>query len=214
MVKRKFYVVWAGYSPGIYDSWEECKAQVTGFPDARYKSFSSLEEATDAYRGDPSEHMGLLRAIASHQPMVVNYEVIPEIIVDSIAVDAACAKNPGLMEYQGVNVRTGEKIFKVGPLDDGTNNVGEFLAIVHALALLKKQGDGHTPIYSDSRTAQAWVRDRRCKTTLKPTAKNAKIIELIRRADFWLANNTWSNRIIKWNTEEWGEIPADFGRKR
>ncbi len=214
MVKRKFYVVWAGHSPGIYDSWEECKAQVTGFPDARYKSFSSLEEATDAYRGDPSEHMELLRAIASHRPMAVNYEAIPEIIVDSIAVDAACAKNPGLMEYQGVNVRTGEKIFKVGPLDDGTNNVGEFLAIVHALALLKKQGDGHTPIYSDSRTAQAWVRDRRCKTTLKPTAKNAKIIELIRRADFWLANNTWSNRIIKWNTEEWGEIPADFGRKR
>ncbi len=212
MAQRKFYVVWAGHSSGIYDSWEECKAQVEGFPGARYKSFYSQEEATEAYRNDPDNY-SILQAIASHRQQVVNYEAFPEIILDSIAVDAACSKNPGPVEYRGVNVRTGETIFHVGPLEDGTNNIGEFLALVHALAMLKKAGNTTTPIYSDSRTAQAWVRNRHSKTTLQPTARNARILELLRRADAWLAANTPVNRIIKWDTERWGEIPADFGRK-
>lgn len=212
MAQRKFYVVWAGHSSGIYDSWEECKAQVEGFPGARYKSFNTQEEATEAYRNDPDDY-SILKAIASHRQQVVNYEAFPEIILDSIAVDAACSKNPGPVEYRGVNVRTGETIFHVGPFDDGTNNIGEFLALVHALAMLKKSGDTTTPIYSDSRTAQAWVRNRHSKTTLQPTARNARILELLRRADAWLASNTPVNRIIKWDTERWGEIPADFGRK-
>ncbi|MCM1518178.1 MAG: ribonuclease H family protein [Pseudoflavonifractor sp.] len=213
MSKRKYYVVWAGFITGIYDTWEECKAQVQGFPGAKYRSFSNLEDATRAYRGDPSEHIGVLKAIASHRPTVVNYEAFPEIVLDSIAVDAACSGNPGPVEYRGVNVRTGEVIFHVGPLEDGTNNVGEFLALVHALALLKRDGRGSVPIYSDSRTAQAWVRDRHSKTKLAPTPRNGRVIELLGRANAWLAANTWTNPIIKWDTERWGEIPADFGRK-
>ncbi len=212
MARRKFYVVWAGHSSGIYDSWEECKAQVEGFPGARYKSFNTQEEATEAYRNDPDDYI-ILQKIASHRPQVVNYEAFPEIVLDSIAVDAACSKNPGPVEYRGVNVRTGETIFHVGPLEDGTNNIGEFLAIVHALALLKKSGNTTTPIYSDSRTAQAWVRNRQSKTTLQPTPRNGRILDMLRRANAWLATNTPANRIIKWETERWGEIPADFGRK-
>ena len=212
MARRKFYVVCAGHISGIYDSWEECKAQVEGFPGARYKSFNTQEEATEAYRNDPDDYI-ILQKIASHRPQVVNYEAFPEIVLDSIAVDAACSKNPGPAEYRGVNVRTGETIFHVGPLEDGTNNIGEFLAIVHALALLKKSGNTTTPIYSDSRTAQAWVRNRQSKTTLQPTPRNGRILDMLRRANAWLATNTPANRIIKWETERWGEIPADFGRK-
>ncbi len=212
MTKRKYYVVWVGHSPGIYDTWEECKAQTEGFPGARYKAFSFLEEATEAFRGDPSDHIGLLKAIASHKPATINYSAFPEIILDSIAVDAACSKNPGPVEYRGVDTKTGIELFRVGPLADGTNNIGEFLAIVHALAMTAKQGTTF-PIYSDSRTALAWVRDRKCKTTLKPTANNARILELMRRAETWLQTHTYPNRLMKWNTEEWGEIPADFGRK-
>lgn len=212
MARRKFYVVWAGHSTGIYDSWEECQAQIKGFPGARYRSFDSQEEATEAYRNNPDDYK-ILRAIASHKQQVVNYEAFPEIILDSIAVDAACSKNPGPVEYRGVNVRTGEVIFHIGPLEDGTNNVGEFLALVHALALLKKSGNTTTAIYSDSRTAQAWVRNRHSKTTLQPTPRNARILDMLRRANAWLATNAPVNRIIKWETEKWGEIPADFGRK-
>ncbi len=212
MATRKFYVVWEGRSPGIYDSWEECKDQIEGFPGAKYKAFASQDAATEAFRGDPAQHMGLLKAIASHKTVAINYEAFPEIILDSIAVDAACSKNPGPVEYQGVDTKSGITLFKVGPLDDGTNNLGEFLAIVHALAMTAKQGVA-TPIYSDSKTAMAWVRERRCKTTLARTTRNAKLFELVARAEAWLQTHTYTNRIIKWKTEEWGEIPADFGRK-
>lgn len=212
MSTRKFYVVWEGRSPGIYDSWEECKDQIDGFPGARYKAFPSQDAATEAFRGDSSEHIGVLRAIASHNPVAVNYSAFPEIILDSIAVDAACSKNPGPVEYRGVDTKSGITLFKVGPLADGTNNIGEFLAIVHALAMTAQQGVA-TTIYSDSRTALAWVRDRKCKTTLQRTPNNARIFELMQRAETWLQTHSYANRLIKWKTEEWGEIPADFGRK-
>lgn len=204
--------MWEGRSPGIYDSWEECKDQIDGFPGARYKAFPSQDAATEAFRGDASEHIGVLKAIASHNLVAVNYSAFPEIILDSIAVDAACSKNPGPVEYRGVDTKTGITLFKVGPLADGTNNIGEFLAIVHALAMTAQQGVA-TPIYSDSRTALAWVRDRKCKTTLQRTPNNARIFELMRRAESWLQTHSYANRLIKWKTEEWGEIPADFGRK-
>ncbi len=210
---RKFYVVWVGKSPGIYDSWEECKAQVANYPGAQYKAFNDQDSATAAYRGNPNEHIEMLRSIASHKPTTVNYEAFPEIILDSIAVDAACSKNPGPMEYRGVNVRTGETLFSVGPFVDATNNVGEYLAIVHALALLNKQGDFSTPIYSDSIAAQSWVKQGKHRSTLHPTPLNGRVFELLHRADAWLATHPVKNPIIKWNTEMWGEIPADFGRK-
>lgn len=213
-MKRKFYVVWVGHSPGIYDSWEECKAQTDGFPGAKYRAFDSQLAATNAYRGDPEEAAAMLRTIAKHSPKVTNYEAIPDIILDSIAVDGACAKNPGPMEYRGVDVQTGAELFHFGPADDGTNNVAEYLALVHALALFDRQGNTHTAIYSDSRTALSWLRNRGHKSKLAPTPRNSRLFELLRRADAWVQSHPhYPNRVLKWDTERWGEIPADFGRK-
>ncbi len=209
----KWYVVWVGNAPGVYDSWEECKLQITNYPGARYRSYPSQEKAIEAYRGDPNEEMQILRNIVSRQEAkAINYDAIPEIITDSIAVDAACSGNPGVMEYKGVYVKTGEVIFHKGPFPHGTNNIGEFLALVHALALLEQKGS-KIPIYTDSKTAMAWVRNRHCKTTLTENAKNKQLLEIMRRAENWIKTHTYSNPIIKWKTDEWGEIPADFGRK-
>lgn len=133
-------------------------------------------------------------------------------INEALAVDAACSGNPGPMEYRGVYLRTGKEIFHFGPVH-GTNNIGEFLALVHALALLKQKGLHTMPIYSDSVNAQIWVRKKKCKTTLARTPETEYLYQLIARAEAWLRNNTYQNPIIKWPTEEWGEIPADFGRK-
>lgn len=214
MARRKFYVVWEGQNPGIYDTWEECEAQVKNYPGARYKAYDDQTAATLAFRGNDRDTVDMLRAIASHKPKVVNYEAFPDIILDSIAVDGACAKNPGPMEYQGVRVRTGEQVFHVGPLEDGTNNVGEYLALIHALALLDKEGDTTTAIYSDSRTAISWIRRGGHRSTLARTTKNGKIFDMLDRADKWLlAHYPVKNPIYKWDTDQWGEIPADFGRK-
>ena len=205
--KRKWYVVWRGTEPGICDSWAECEMRVKGFPYARYKAFNTQQEAVEAFRNDPEE-MDILRAIARAPREYINYEAIPEIIRDSIAVDGACSGNPGVMEYRGVDVPTRVELFHQGPFQDATNNIGEFLAIVHALALFTNQGNTHTAIYSDSRTALSWVRAGKCRTNA-----NARLFEIIARAERWLATHTWPNALLKWNTAEWGEIPADFGRK-
>ncbi len=210
--KRKWYVVWQGTEPGICDSWAECELRVKGYPGARYKAFRSQQEAVEAFRNDPGE-MDILRAIARAPREFINYEAIPEIVRDSIAVDGACSGNPGVMEYRGVDVPTGVELFRQGPFPDATNNIGEFLAIVHALALFSNQGNDHTAIYSDSKTAQAWIRAKQCRTKLARTDANARLFEIIGRAERWLNTPTWRNAILKCDTAKWGEIPSDFGRK-
>lgn len=221
MASRKYYVVWEGRSPGVYDSWDECQVQVEGYPGARYKAFGSNEEAVAAFRGKPSEQLGLIRSIVAHggmkQPPSESYSppLIPGIRLDAIAVDGACAGNPGRMEYRGVRVGTGEVLFHIGGNTTliGTNNIAEYLAMIHVAALLKRQNDTTTPIYTDSRNTLAWLRRGCSRTTLAATPATAATLELLRRADAWLAANRISNPILKWNTAEWGEIPADFGRK-
>ena len=100
---------------------------------------------------------------------------------------------------------------RFGPIQ-GTNNIGEFLAIVHGLPLSKQQG-WNMPIYSDSVSGMAWVRNRKAKTTLARTEKTAQALDLVARAENWLRENGVTLPVLKWDTEQWGEIPADFGRK-
>lgn len=223
MAQRKFYVVWEGRQPGIYDNWEDCQEQVVGFPGARYKSFSNQNAATEAFRGNPEEEEEIVRSIALHNSMRTSTSILdsiadrliafPEINGHAWAVDGACSGVPGPMEYRGVDLATGTEIFRYGPVPNGTNNAAEYLAIVHALALLYNRGDSTTPIYSDSRTARAWVRNRRHRCTLERSAATARVFELLDRADMWLQTHITTNPILVWNTELWGEIPADFGRK-
>jgi ribonuclease HI len=206
MAKKKFYVVWEGVEPGIYDSWAACQVQIKGYPNAKYKSYPSREAAEDAYLDGPS----FTKKGNSKSKTTINPDH-PDITWKSISVDAACSGNPGVMEYQGVDTATKYQYFHQ-KFELGTNNIGEFLAIVHALAMLKKENNP-LPIYTDSKIAQGWVAKKKCKTTLPKTAKTKKLYELIIRAENWLKTNSYENKILKWDTKNWGEIPADFGRK-
>ena len=134
-----------------------------------------------------------------------------EEIKQALCVDAACSGNPGPMEYRGVHIPSGKEVFRFGPIQ-GTNNIGEFLAIVHALALMQQKNIS-MPIYSDSVSGMAWVRNRKAKTTLSRTAQTEQALDLVTRAENWLRTNQVQVPILKWDTENWGEIPADFGRK-
>ena len=214
MPKQKFYVVWRGRKPGVYDNWDGCKAQVEGFGEAEYKAYATLEDAEEAFwRG--KEGAGAARATAGQDNKISDMP-LPAAAPrpydeDAIAVDAACSGNPGPMEYRGVDLRSGQELFHLGPMH-GTNNIGEFLAIVHALALLKKQGVKRT-VYSDSRNALIWVRQKQCKTKLERNAQTEGLFQLIDRAVEWLRHNKIEVPLLKWQTKEWGEVPADFGRK-
>jgi ribonuclease HI len=209
--KQYYYVVWHGYEPGIYTNWDEALKQITGFPKAIYKTFGSKKLAEQAFQEHPDKYKdGNYKK--TKDLSLAELEKIGEPIELSLAVDAACNGN-GDFEYQGVWTFSKEEVFKVGPYQDGSNNIGEFLALVHALAFLNQHKDSkmrNMPIYSDSRIAMGWVKAKQCRTK---SSMNSSVIELVKRAENWLKTNEYANPILKWETKVWGEIPADFGRK-
>ncbi len=208
MPERKFYVVWKGRETGVFDSWVECRAAVEGYPGARYMSFKNREDALRAYGGRYEDYYR--KSLV--EPEISKKGNKSKPIKKALSVDAACRGNPGIMEYRGVWVHNGKEYFRMGPFPEGTVNIGEFLAIVHGLASMKRDGRLE-PLYSDSKTAIKWVNDCRANTKLEQNEINRQLFEYIIRAEDWLKNNQYPNRILKWETALWGEIPADYGRK-
>mgnify|MGYP002298656746 CR=1 FL=1 len=212
--------MWSGLQPGIYTSWDDCRKQVHGIQGAQYKSYDTKKEAQAAFEAAPptykKQSAGRLHKDLPPNPPAARHDTVlplpPEVRARALAVDASCSGNPGAMEYRGVCLTTGREVFHYGPVY-GTNNIGEFLAIVHGLALIQQQGLTDMTLYSDSRNALLWTRKKKCKTTLARTARTEALFGLIDRAEQWLKNNKWDTSLIKWDTERWGEIPADFGRK-
>ena len=226
--KQKYYVVWQGKQPGIYTDWDECKAQVQGVQGAQYKSFDTQAEAEAAIR---LPYSNFVVQNTQNTPSSQNTRNTPILfidengltairpdsdpanvpILDALAVDAACSGNPGVMEYQGIYIPTRTRVFHY-QAPKGTNNIGEFLAIVHGLSYLKKHHLNQI-IYSDSVNALSWVRQKVCKSKLPEDASTAELWDYVHRAENWLRTNSYTTEIRKWDTDHWGEIPADFGRK-
>lgn len=215
MAKKKYYVVWMGHLPGVYADWPTAKKQIDGYKGAKYKSFPDRAQAEAAFRGSAESYLKKAISPTGKKPAGRSRGKVPTtptILSRSISVDAACSGNPGRMEYQGVTTSGKQRLFhRAFPL--GTNNIGEFLALVHALAFLQKQNQPELPVYTDSKIAMGWVRKGKCKTTLPRNPKTEELYDLIDRAEGWLKVNPITNPIYKWQTETWGEIPADFGRK-
>lgn len=209
MSASKYYVVWIGQTPGVYDSWELCKLMVEGWKGAVYKGFETRGEAEKAFMLPPDNYIEKKKPAGRKRKEPK--PLPPQVIRQALAVDAACSGNPGQMEYRAVYLGDMEEKFHFGPIL-GTNNIGEFLAIVHALALYKERGLDW-PVYSDSRNAISWVQQKRCKTKLERNEMTEQVFRRIESAERWLRENNFSNPIIKWETSVWGEIPADFGRK-
>ncbi len=209
--KKKYYTVWKGHHTGVFDTWNDCKAQIINFEGAQYKSFPTFESAKTAYKGHYKDYVGKAKKFTTGLSEA-RLKLIGQPNYNSIAVDAASSGNPGKMEYRGVDTQSQQQLFHKGPFEQGTNNIGEFLALVHGLALLKQKKSKRI-IYTDSRTAMSWVKKKQCNTKLERTTTNAALFLLVDRAVAWLKNNTYTTTIVKWETKAWGEIPADFGRK-
>jgi ribonuclease HI len=205
----KFYVVWKGRQTGIFSTWAECERQIKGFPNAEFKAFKSRAEAEAAWQGSYADRHTVPPAAAAPDPERLRRLGVR---LPCVVVDAACAGNPGPLEYRGVAAETGERLFAHGPFPAGTNNIGEFLALVEALAWLEARGLDW-PVYSDSVNALNWVKAGRCRTQQPRTARNAPLFDRIAQAEAWLARHKPRNPLLKWQTEAWGEIPADYGRK-
>jgi len=207
--KQKYYTVWKGHKTGVFETWSECQLQIKNFQGAQYKSFATKAIAVKAFEGLYKDYIVKNKA-KKGIPNRRNQIEGPNL--NSISVDAASSGNPGVMEYRGVDTQTKALLFHKGPFQKATNNIGEFLALVHGLALLKNQ-ESQVMLYTDSVTAMSWVRKKKCNTKLKRTKENQAVFVLIDRAEQWLQNNTFTTKVVKWDTKSWGEIPADFGRK-
>ncbi len=199
---QKYYVVWRGRETGVFDNWMAVKPLIDGYNGPQYKSFTSLEDAQKAFAEGWKPQVAAANRPTTDKPSI-----------RAIAVDAACSGNPGKMEYRGVSLWDRKEIFHVR-FEIGTNNIGEFLAIVHGLAVLRQKNAEDITIYSDSQIAIGWIRGGKCRTKLDFTPRTAELFDTINRAEKWLAANPdYKTPIVKWPTEDWGEIPADFGRK-
>jgi ribonuclease HI len=218
MGKVNFYVVWKGRETGIFESWAACEQQVKGVA-AQYKGFATREEAEKALAEGAEKYIAPRSSVNRQEYNAISVKDLSPtemqqhgVLLPALAVDAACSGNPGKLEFRGVVADTGTQVFHRGPYVGGTNNIGEFLAIVLGLAYLQKH---HLPwvLYSDSKTAIAWIKQKKCKTQLEWNAENQELLLAVRAAEKWLSEHTWTTPIYKWDTEHWGEIPADFGRK-
>ena len=207
--KQKYYTVWKGHKTGVFETWPECQLQIKNFQGAQYKSFATKATAVKAFEWLYEDYIEKNKA---KKGIPKRGDQIEGPNLNSISVDAASSGNPGVMEYRGVDTQTKALLFHKGPFQKATNNIGEFLALVHGLALLKNQ-ESQVMLYTDSVTAMSWVRKKKCNTKLKRTKENQAVFVLIDRAEQWLQNNTFTTKVVKWDTKSWGEIPADFGRK-
>ena len=208
--KTKYYVVWRVHSPGIYTDWISAQKEIQGYPKPIYKIFGSKALAEKAFIEGPENYQGDYKK--TRDLSETELKEIGQPLEIALCVDAAC-NNKGDFEYRGVWMHNKEEVFRIGPYQKGSNNIGEFLALVHALAYLKQFKEEKMkliPIYSDSRIAMSWVKAKVCRTKQIPTPA---VKNLIQRAENWLKNNSFQNPILKWETKVWGEIPADFGRK-
>ena len=209
--KNKFYVVWEGTTPGVYLTWAQCASAIKGFSNAKHKSFPSLESAEKAFREGPDAYWGTHKFVSPLSDAAL--DAIGQPMTNSMCVDAACDTTTKIMEYRGVWYHDKSIAFQQGPFQKATNNIGEFLAIVHALALMAKQLIDW-PVYSDSQTAISWVRNKSVRSTSIQLGKTSEDINnLVARSLRWLNDNEYNNAVLKWKTEAWGEVPADYGRK-
>ena len=208
MAKQKWYVVLKGRKPGVYTSWDKAKEQIFEFTGAVYKSFEDQKVAEEAWakkRFQNSES-----SYSAPKSLTKGKKLAPP-QGDYIVVDASSIGVPGPTEYQGFLMPEKRLLFSKH-IGLATNNLGEFLGIVHALAYLY-QNESTLPVYSDSITALSWVAKRKVKSELERNAHTEAAWSLVDRALIWLNTHQFTNRIWKWETQHWGENPADYGRK-
>lgn len=208
----KVYAVFVGRKNGIFNTWDECKAQVDKFPGAAYKSYpdhNSARDAIDEYHGNS----GRVQTPVSVPKVAPSDFPSPPFLT----VDAAYSHSTHILEWRGVLVDSNNRkveLFRSKPYKGGSANIGEFIAIVDGIEWLLSN-DFSMPIYSDSITAQAWLRNGDHKSTVEIgkalSTRFSEAFRMLKRPSTMVKLK--SCPVHDWKTKIWGEIPADFGRK-
>ena|ERR1035437_6062123 len=138
-------------------------------------------------------------------------ETKPPIPTHGISVDGFCSGNPGPGGYRGVDLSTGEVLFRRN-YNWCTNNLAEFMGVVHAVSYVKVKKLDYGVVYSDSAIAIGWFRSQKISSGID-LMKGKDVLEDLRRSLLWLSEQKHLIAVNKWQTKLWGECPADFGNK-
>ena len=126
---------------------------------------------------------------------------------EGIATDAAHSMKNKMTEYQGIDIKTGKRLFYKS-LGNKTVNIGEFLAVIEAAKYIIENDFQPRIIYTDSVTAITWFNNKR--TASKKKCKDLQKAEIFLRALYW---DIETIEVRHWDNKAWGETPADFGNK-
>lgn len=213
MSKNKFYVVWKGRETGVFTDWTEVSKLIKGFRNAEYKGFANKESAELEFQlGSPSGRSKINEVKVSEKPEGASSKTkAPD--YECLTVDGSYLGSKNMMQYRCVWNASGEEVFGTKPILGGNQNIAEFLALVGAMKyrVVTKQYDLH--IYSDSKTALSWVRNKKIKSTYDLGQLDEIVQNRIYGALEFISKSGVAKNLFKWESALWGEIPADYGRK-
>lgn len=140
----KYYAVKKGKKPGVYRTWDECKAQTDGFSGAIFKSFKTQEEA-EAFIGNKKEDI-----IEDKKPQVYAF------------VDGSFNVKTGVYGYGGFLFDGQDKHILSGSGDDAEmatmrNVAGEILGSMAAVEKAIELGIKELSIYYDYMGIEMWA---------------------------------------------------------
>jgi ribonuclease HI len=146
-VAQKYYVVWQGRETGIFNDWASCKKQIDHFPGARYKSFTTQQEAQAAFKAGVGKSTTTTKSVSNgfkKAPGIKTYTEadIKAIQVDTkIYTDGGCEPNPG-KAGSGMAVYRNEQLAELwyGLYNPhGTNNTAELNALCQAMRMAEQE---------------------------------------------------------------------------
>ncbi len=140
----KYYAVKLGRQTGIFETWGEAEAQVKGFPNAKFKSFSSFEEAK-SYLEDSNQ---------SQSSSLVEYEAY---------VDGSFDKNKNIYGSGVVIIKNNEVIEKISFSGSDEKYIesyqiaGEVKAALRAMEWAVNHNISSIAIYYDYEGIRSWA---------------------------------------------------------
>lgn len=152
---KKYYAVRIGKIPGIYFTWDDCKAVTDGYPGAKYKSFTSLEEAEAFVKGEAESN--------SDERENLQMKILGDTTDKNYAfVDGSYNVATGVYGYGGFLISQGQKYVLQGSgheeeMASMRNVAGEILGSMAAIEKAMELGLKKIDIYYDYMGIEKWA---------------------------------------------------------
>lgn len=163
MAKKKYYGVYKGFIPGVYDNWDECNAQVSGFSGAIFKGFSTRSEAELFAEHGVSESVSEKPAPVKSRSQAAG-KADPDFDTSKpyAFVDGSFNPSTGVFGYGGFVCFEGQRVPVMGSGDDVElasmrNVAGEIYGAMAAVKTAEAHGIRELTMLYDYRGIEEWA---------------------------------------------------------